>query len=571
MAMAGGCALLMSLLASTARGVEAFPGAEGFGAASVGGRGGQIIHVTNLNSSGPGSLAAAAAAKGPRTVVFDVSGVINGDVVISDSNITIAGQTAPGAGITISGQLRTLYSNWDMPVGHPARHMYHDIIVRDIRVRLPQPRGQNGDAIQMTDVDRVILDHVSAAWGNDENIDLCASRDVTVQWSTIEESENHYWPGYDEGVHNYGMIFGYAGKNISLHHNLFAHQRLRTPLTGAEPMDERNNVIYNPGGGITFHPPSMNRSRPGEPFQANIIGNYFKDGPSQPKIPGSGYLDPVIDGRYATLYDEGNYFTWYPGGYLSLDNAPAGGGIYDKSGNAKPLTDSPYAAPGVATQDAETAYALVLAQAGSWPRDATTRRTIEEVINGTGSWGRNGLLDLLTSLPTGAAPLDTDRDGMPDLWEGLHGLNAQDMSDGNWTVPLGASPGDRHVGYTYVEYYLNELADSLLIFPWLAGDANVDGKVDGGDLAIWQANYDPLGLNAGGNSWYTGDFNGDGKVDGADLIFWQRNYSPLGYLDLNAMAVAQFAGLDAVPEPATLALLSLVAPVLFLRRRRRQA
>ena len=118
--------------------LAAFPGAEGFGAASLGGRGGRVIKVTNLNTKGPGSLQAACEAKGPRIVVFEVSGVIDGDVMIRDSNLTIAGRTAPGAGITISGMLCKPYSNWDKPKGDAKRVIYHDLTVRFLRCR-PQP------------------------------------------------------------------------------------------------------------------------------------------------------------------------------------------------------------------------------------------------------------------------------------------------------------------------------------------------------------------------------------------------------------------------------------------------
>jgi len=153
----------------------AFPGAEGFGAEAKGGRGGRIIKVTNLKTSGPGSLQAACRAKGPRIVVFDVSGVIPGPVTITSGQLTIAGQTAPGAGITIEGILATRY-RIDPPC--------NDIIIRFLRVR-PKPltrKAATGDCLQITNVDPLIIDHVSCSWGSDENMDLCGSANVTVQW-----------------------------------------------------------------------------------------------------------------------------------------------------------------------------------------------------------------------------------------------------------------------------------------------------------------------------------------------------------------------------------------------------
>src|SRR5688500_522746 len=157
--------------------LKAFPGAEGWGAVSKGGRGGRVIKVTNLNASGPGSLAEACAAEGPRIVVFDVSGVIRGDIRITKPNITIAGQTAPGAGITVEG------------VSSSYNYGAHDVIIRQLRVRRKRDMGAGGECIQLggrgpanTGTYNIILDHLSLSWGNDEVIDLYHAHDVTVQW-----------------------------------------------------------------------------------------------------------------------------------------------------------------------------------------------------------------------------------------------------------------------------------------------------------------------------------------------------------------------------------------------------
>jgi len=439
--------------------LPAFPGAEGFGAASVGGRGGRVIKVTNLNASGPGSLQAACEAKGPRFVVFEVSGVIRGDVVIKDSSITIAGQTAPGAGITVVGMIASLFSNWDKPVGDPSRHMFHDMTIRHLRVRPPGPRGSSGDCLQFSDVDRLILDHISCSWGSDENVDLCSSRDVTVQWCTIEESDLIRSPGLPPGTHNNGMILGYEGRSASIHHNLFAHHSYRTPLCGLEVLDHRNNVIYDVGVGLCFHPVRMNRARPGMPFWANTVGNYFKQGPSDPKDWTTGkWVAPVLDTTWAELYAEGNYFTW-AGGYVDPWAYPRGRGVFDRA--PKPRAANPWPAAPVATHTAEQAYEQVLARAGCFPRDIVTLRTIEEVQKGTGSWGRHDPPEgLMADLKPAVPPLDSDNDGMPDAWETAHGLDPKDSADANKVVPVGASPGDRHRGYTYIEYHINELAES---------------------------------------------------------------------------------------------------------------
>src|SRR5688572_24026677 len=178
--------------------IRAFPGAEGWGAVTAGGRGGKIMKVTNLNASGPGSLAEACAADGPRIVVFEVSGVIRGNIRITRPYITIAGQTTPGAGITVEGVI----SSYDYGA--------HDIIIRQLRVRRRRDMSAGGDCIQLGGLGlaksgtyNIILDHLSLSWGNDEVIDLYHAHDVTVQWCTIEESDDQ---GHNKGAHNYGLI-----------------------------------------------------------------------------------------------------------------------------------------------------------------------------------------------------------------------------------------------------------------------------------------------------------------------------------------------------------------------------
>src|SRR5262245_38927551 len=203
--------------AAAAEPLPAFPGAEGFGAFAKGGRGGRVIVVTSLKSNGPGSLQEACAAEGPRTIVFAVSGVIEGDVVIEHGELTILGQTAPGAGITIAGSLKTRYR---------ARQPIDDLVVRFLRVRSANARGASGDTLQFSENKRVILDHVSAAWGTDETVDIFGAQDVTIQWCSIEESQT---TGHPEGQHNYGLINGPQGARVSIHHTLFAHHRRRCP------------------------------------------------------------------------------------------------------------------------------------------------------------------------------------------------------------------------------------------------------------------------------------------------------------------------------------------------------
>ncbi len=463
-------------------GLPAFPGAEGFGAVSVGGRGGKIIKVTNLKASGPGSLQAACSAKGPRIVVFEVSGVIpvkGKALTIGDGNITIAGQTAPGAGITVAGPLSTK-AFYNRRRKDPTAPRIHDLIIRFLRFRVTG----RPDVVRLVAAKRFVLDHVSGAWGTDENFDFSVSQSYTIQWCGIDESA---WTGplskYRIGkspqfkaggnsTHNYGMIMGYTEKgNVSLHHNLFTHHNRRTPLCGVEILDHRNNVIYNVAAGILFHGGKKNKDRPGKPFRSNIIGNYFKCGPSVPfafkdGLPGNraGKWRTFMVGEAGTeAYAEGNYFAMpgkdAPGKVIDVWSDKMRGASMRKCIKA----EKPWPAPPVVTQKAEEAYESVLAHSGCLPRDAVSKRMVKDTREGTGEWGRHDPKGgLMAGLTPGKAPRDSDNDGMSDEWEKAHKLNPADPKDANKIVPAGASKDDRHKGYTYIEYYINELADNLI-------------------------------------------------------------------------------------------------------------
>ena len=420
--------------------LPAFPGAEGFGAASVGGRGGRVIKVTNLNASGPGSLQAACEAKGPRIVVFEVSGVIRGDVVIKDSSITIAGQTAPGAGITVVGMIASLFSNWDKPVGDPSRHMFHDMTIRHLRVRPPGPRGSSGDCLQFSDVDRLILDHISCSWGSDENVDLCSSRDVTVQWCTIEESSTQDHP---KGRHNFGLICG-PGHHVSIHHNYFVHHARRCPAVRNGPADIRNNVVYNFRDGYSHEGGATDTG-------FNLVGNYYKAGPNDAQIFPfcmSGKVryhlrDNSIDG-VGMIQDP-----WAEASKLYGLQYYAGRGLGTKAEEEFPV-------PKVTTQLPEEACTLVLRGAGCLPRDVVTTRCVKDFQEGTGAWGVRLPADLMEGLEHGdrAKPwADSDADGMPDVWEQVHHLDAS-ADDHNERMPS---------GYTAVEEYCNEMASWRIV------------------------------------------------------------------------------------------------------------
>lgn len=438
--------------------LKSFPGAEGWGAVTPGGRNGRIIKVTNLTTSGPGSLAEACAATGPRIVVFEVSGVINGDVLITKPYITIAGQTAPGAGITIEGKL----GSYDFGV--------HDVIVRHLRMRRQRDIGSGGDAIQMGGLGpeksgtyNIILDHLSLSWGNDEVIDLYNSHDVTVQWCTVEESDDK---GHDKGEHNYGIISAAENSGaVTVHHNLFANHSRRVPCMA--PYRENaacefcNNLIYNCRGGYTDDGHGNRAKSP-----VNLYRNYYRRGPQT-----INRMYPYALSTFMDYYVKDNYFEdWgYQDHPKSWKPADQQGGVpkwiqFNNNGNE---LDKPGQAPPVTTVDAMDVYDLILSKAGCWPRDRMTEKTVKDVKNNTGEWGRNAPLEpsdewFMEGLKKTKAPRDSDNDGIPDLWEKSHKLNPGDAGDANKIVPAGASTENRHQGYTWIEYYINELAEKLI-------------------------------------------------------------------------------------------------------------
>jgi len=416
--------------------LPSFPGAEGFGAVASGGRGGRVIKVTNLNASGPGSLQAACAEEGPRIVVFEVGGVIRGDVRIMHSNITIAGQTAPAPGITLAGRILSRYAD-DIRL--------HDIVIRHMRIRPRPERGVHGDAIQLSKTERVMLDHLSLSWANDEMIDLIHSSEVSIQWCTVEESDP-LW--HDKGTpHNFALLSAYPGSgNISIHHNLFAHHSRRlpsiSPQVNNKPADFRNNVVYNFRDGL-----SHEGHTPKAPI--NLVANYYKRGPNAEIIfpfnfdpegfyfVSGNYIDGIgqVDDPHV---DTRNHPSWY-------QPRKAGNSLKEPADVARVSTDT-----------ALKAYERVIAQAGAWPRDRITLRTLEEVKTGTGRWGRGAPPSpsdawFLDGMSRGTPPLDTDGDGLPDDWEKKHKLNPKVPGDQNTRIDG---------RYTAIELYINEIASA---------------------------------------------------------------------------------------------------------------
>ena len=424
--------------------LPAFPGAEGFGRYAVGGRGGQVIEVTNLNDSGPGSLRAAVDANGPRIVVFRVGGYIELKSVldITKPYITIAGQTAPGDGICLKNFYLAVHAD--------------NVIVRYLRVRPSDITKEEFDAISVFSGHNIIIDHCSASWAIDEVVSVTSRGhnlgNVTVQWCMITESLN--CSVHPKGCHGYGsLIRGGYGNGITYHHNLYAHHEGRSPRPGnynesaIDPcglfFDFRNNVVYNWGGKYAGYNDD-GRNEANSITHMNFVNNYYIQGPNS-------------TGNYAFRESTAGCTAYFSGNWMDgncpkdpwslvefVDFTQAQKNAYKQ---AVPIPVAP-----VADEDALTAYKRVLAGAGTvFPvRDAVDKRVVGSVIKKTG--GIINHIEEVGGYPTmesGTPPVDSDHDGMPDKWELAVGLNPFDANDAR-----SDRDGD---GYTNIEEYINWL------------------------------------------------------------------------------------------------------------------
>lgn len=422
--------------------IPAFPGAEGYGSTTPGGRGGRVIEVTNLGDDGSGSLRAACEAKGPRIIIFRVGGAIRlkKDLVVTEPFATIAGQTAPGDGITIRDATFVVGA--------------HDVIIRGMQFRAgddpkgtyPEVRdslciGRYGDA----GVFNVIVDHCSASWGIDENMSTVSpAHDITIQWCINSEA---LWESiHPKGPHSKGFLVHDGSKRVTIHHNLFAHNSTRNPLLkGGTVTEVINNVVYNWGTeGIALSDPEGSG-----PYRANIIGNYLIAG-DQLWCPAEIILDSAKPG--SGVYIRGNIGPKRPDHARSdLDCVH-----FSSDKFREYVTDEPAIEPsGVTEQEAQAARDLVLANAGARAPElgAIDRRVVQTVLDRTGElidWP--GDVGGWPELNSGPAPLDSDHDGMPDDWETAHHLNPADPADGSAFAPS---------GYTWVEEYINSLVPTV--------------------------------------------------------------------------------------------------------------
>ncbi len=458
-----------SITAYFTEAIPAFPGAEGGGAYTKGGRGGAVIEVTNLNADGAGSFREACLTEGARTIVFRVGGTIDlgGQKIILENtggqnydNLTIAGQTAPGGGIQIKNGTLNMSIN--------------DVIIRYVRFRTGSidnnPTNLTASAPDRYDRRRnYIFDHVSAFWGVNKTIVLGGFTDnVTIQWSIVAEGLHRSlytlpesWEPYQivDGVkyweHSRGLMVHEISRNVSMHHNLLYNFYKRNPLVQSSDADVVNNVIVNKQY-QTYVQPFKGQVR------ANFIGNYYRSYVHiRPPIRVYDY-DLGWD-SVSTCYYQGNYDVHFRPNladpetnirilHLTADTA-GDGHISDRA--------TPFVFNGIpiTSQDVHTAYSNVLTNVGaSLPsRDATDTRVVNFVQSGgapsafvnnpseVGGW---------STIANGTPPVDTDHDGMPDSWENSNGLNPNDSSDRNGTNLSGE-------GYTNLEVYLNGLVSAL--------------------------------------------------------------------------------------------------------------
>ncbi len=421
--------------------LRGFPGAEGFGAATPGGRGGTIHFVTTLDdylpgkeAPIPGSLRAAVEAKGPRYVLFRTGGTITlkADLWIQKPFITIAGQSAPGGGIAIRDYQVVLATN--------------DVILRHLRIRSGDRTKKEQMSVGIFGGSNSIIDHCSMSWAIDEVMSAFGAQNLTVQWSTIAEGLSRSF--HPKGEHSKGSILDGTG-GITVHHSIYAHNAARNARVNTIVLDFRNNIVYNWGyrGGYTTAGPAF----------INYVNNYFKAGPDTGKGVRTRVFEPgddtprfyfagnvLADGQEQT---ENNQLL-----IRTLKNA-------DKDAFAKLVfVNEAFAAPDVATDSAEVAMERVLAQAGATLplRDSADARLMEEIRTGAGHI-INSPDDVggWPELAAGEAAPDTDNDGLPDAWEAQHKI-AEALAD---------TDGD---GYPNIEEFLNATnpnkaeADALL-------------------------------------------------------------------------------------------------------------
>ncbi|MBU4431271.1 hypothetical protein KKB16_04170 [Patescibacteria group bacterium] len=544
----------------SASNIPSFPGAQGFGSQTIGGRGGRVIKVTNLNGSGSGSLKEAIEASGPRIVIFDVSGIIDlnyDSIKIKNPYLTIAGQTAPGGGILIKGRIKLVDT--------------HDIVLRYLKIYSEDPGAPKADSSNSIEfngeINNVVVDHCSIAWATDENITFYNDagngkdiRNVVFQWNLIAEGDRdstHSESQRDWGSHSCGALlstrsFDEVIENISLHHNLFAHNNSRNPLVaqGASTVSSAekgvfrfiNNVIYN-SSGVTLAVQENGALR------MDIIGNYFRLGPNTDTSYFRNSFIASCEAHHSGV--EGDCYVYSKGNLIQNNGlgatSPAGAKVVSSNGADPRLTllSLPLLDDGVTIESSENALKNIINFVGAnlppssllsrnkYTRDSIEQRIINELKTATGTVGIDkDNIRRYPSLHSAIPPTDTDHDGMPDTWERQSNLNPESND----------SALDRNNdGYTNIEEYINSLTSDFNIStptstsssscpvcssspPKSTGNANCDTSINISDFAIWKTEYLQYRQTNQSSNNYNSDFNCDSQVTISDFAIWKTNY-----------------------------------------------
>jgi hypothetical protein len=444
-----------------AQNVLSFPGAEGFGRYTTGGRSGKVYFVTKLtDDNSEGTLRYALNQKGPRYIVFKTGGTIylESPLKIKEGDVTIAGQTAPGDGITIANYETFVDAN--------------NVIIRYMRFRMGDQKNFEGDALGARFIKNLIVDHCSMSWSTDETVSIYVNEYTTLQWSVIAESLRN--SVHQKGAHGYGGIAG--GKFASFHHNIYAHHDSRNPRLGeyagskfalTDLTDFRNNVIYNWGHNNVYG---------GEGMNVNIVNNYYKPGPATMTkqrivaIDKNEKPETEVYNIWGKYYINGNVIegnsevtknNWTEGVFAQMKSSY---NLTAQDKNSIKINQPHDIQNNVKTHSPKEAYEKILQIGGaSLVRDAVDVHVLKDVKDGSftykGSKGSsNGIIDSqkdvggFPNLKQGTPLLDSDNDGMPDEWEIKNKLNPKVAN---------ANGRDLDKNYDNIEVYFNDIVKGI--------------------------------------------------------------------------------------------------------------
>lgn len=452
--------------------LAAFPGAEGFGSAATGGRGGQVVYVTNTNASGPGSLQWAIDQPGAKYILFKVSGVIDAQIHLTNGDVTIAGQTSPG-GITIRGFVTDETPYQDQIVRTPT-DFAQNWILQHVRIR-PGLNGPSDDGLRLRYTRNAIVDHVSIGNATDEAVEISYSNNITIQNSILAETLGGH-SFYGGVLMNYSNpASGFGLDNVSLHHNIFNRIEGRLPEGSRESaaaagstmnLELSNNLYWDPRFFIALGSNTgVVTDGRGNPYpiywNINAVNNYFRTGSG---FPYGMFDDQILGVARNRLFVSGNKMSLYPtrsdyelfyccNDYSSVTDP-------DDTSRAAQQLSARHPFPVITYTPTDMLRTVLLNTAGAWSRDPMDTRLLQSVAQNTISAsppnvnpaGDALLLPYRGSPP--AAPTDTDSDGMPDAWEIAKGLNPN-VANHNATT-LSAQ------GFTNLDIYLHELSASRI-------------------------------------------------------------------------------------------------------------